>query len=103
LSLLLFGLPTATAGSTDLAGIARAAGVVDSYETKNLAEFEAQAHAALNREGPSYIVAKVDRAGKRGESTGMDGKESKYRFVRYIEKSENIQIIGPLSRHGTEH
>ena len=87
------GLPTATAGVTDLAGMARAAGIVHSYEVKTAAEFREQAHAALRREGPSYIVAKVDAVGKR-MSTNMDGKEAKYRFVRYIEKSEGIKIIG---------
>lgn len=87
------GLPTATAGVTDLAGIARAAGIPDSYEVETLEDFKQQAEAALNRKDPSYLVAKVDQAGKR-TSTGMDGKESKYRFVRYIEKSERIKIIG---------
>ena len=86
------GLPTATAGVTDLAGMARAAGITDSCEVRTLEDFEAQARAALNRRGPSYVVAKVDPAGKR-MSTGMDGKETKYRFVRYIEKSEGIKII----------
>ena len=28
----------------------------------------------------------------------MDGKEGKYRFVRYIEKSEGIQIIGSAAK-----
>ena len=87
------GLPTATAGVTDLAGMARAAGIGNSYEAKTLSDFEGQARGALKREGPSYIVAKVDAAGKR-MSTNMDGKEAKYRFVRYIEKSEGIRIIG---------
>lgn len=87
------GLPTATAGVTDLAAMARAAGIAHSYEVKTAEEFREQAHAALRREGPSYIVAKVDAAGKR-MSTNMDGKEAKYRFVRYIEKSEGIRIIG---------
>ncbi len=87
------GLPTATAGVTDLAGMARAAGIAESYEARTLEDFEEQARAALSRKGPTYIVAKVDAAGKR-MSTGMDGKESKYRFVRYIERSEGIKIIG---------
>jgi thiamine pyrophosphate-dependent acetolactate synthase large subunit-like protein len=87
------GLPTATAGVTDLAAMARAAGIAHAYEVKMLAEFEEQARAALGREGPTYIVAKVEATGKR-LSTNMDGKESKYRFVRYIEKSEGIKIIG---------
>lgn len=87
------GLPTATAGVTDLAGMARAAGVADSYEVRTLEEFEQKSRAALDRIGPSYIVAKVDPSGKR-MSTNMDGKESKYRFVRYIERTEGIKIIG---------
>lgn len=87
------GLPTATAGNTDLAGIAKAAGIEDSYTVTALKEFENSANAAVNRKAPSYIVAKVDATGKR-MSTDMDGKEGKYRFVRYIEKSEGIQIIG---------
>ena len=87
------GLPTATAGSTNLAGMAKAAGIVHSYEVKTLEEFEGQAREALDREAPSYIVAKVDQVSKR-MSTNIDGKEAKYRFVRYIERSEGIKIIG---------
>ena len=40
---------------------------------------------------------KVEAAGKR-MATGMDGKESKYRFVRYIESSEGIKIIDPNAK-----
>jgi sulfopyruvate decarboxylase subunit beta len=87
------GLPTATAGATDLAGMARAAGIVDSYEVRTIEAFESQARATLSRKGPSYIVAKVEPTGRR-MSTNIDGKEAKYRFVRYIEKSEGIRIIG---------
>jgi sulfopyruvate decarboxylase subunit beta len=87
------GLPTATAGPTDLAGIAKAAGIEHSYSVSSVREFEDQARATLDRGSPSYIVAKVEAVGKR-MTTDMDGKEGKYRFVRYIEKSEKIQIIG---------
>ncbi|HEX2227457.1 MAG TPA: thiamine pyrophosphate-dependent enzyme [Candidatus Binatia bacterium] len=91
------GLPTATAGSTDLAGMANAAGIEHSYSVGSLKEFDHEARSALQRKGPSYIVAKVEAAGKR-MSTDMDGKEGKYRFVRYIEKSEGIHIIGPAAK-----
>ncbi len=87
------GLPTATAGPTDLAKVAKAAGIEHSYSATSLKDFENEARATFDRKGPSYIVAKVDVAGKR-MSTDMDGKEGKYRFVRYIEKSEGIRIIG---------
>jgi sulfopyruvate decarboxylase subunit beta len=86
------GLPTATAGVTDLASMANGAGIEDSYSVSSLEEFEHEARAAIQRSGLSYIVAKVEAAGKR-MSTDMDGKEGKYRFVRYIEKTEGIQII----------
>jgi sulfopyruvate decarboxylase subunit beta len=86
------GLPTATAGVTDLASMANGAGIEDSYSVSSLEEFEHEARAAIQRSGLSYIVAKVEAAGKR-MSTDMDGKEGKYRFVRYIEKTESIQII----------
>jgi sulfopyruvate decarboxylase subunit beta len=87
------GLPTATAGPTDLAGMAKAAGIPYSRTVSSLDEFESEIQATLGRQAPSYIVAKIEAAGKR-MSTDMDGKEGKYRFVRYIEKSEGIQIIG---------
>jgi sulfopyruvate decarboxylase subunit beta len=87
------GLPTATAGPTDLAGMAKAAGIPYSRTVSSLDEFESEIQATLGRQAPSYIVAKIEAAGKR-MSTDMDGKEGKYRFVRYIEKSERIQIIG---------
>jgi len=40
---------------------------------------------------------KVEAAGKR-MSTDMDGKEGKYRFVRYIERTEGIKIIGTAAK-----
>jgi thiamine pyrophosphate-dependent acetolactate synthase large subunit-like protein len=97
------GLPTATAGLTDLAGIAKAAGIVNACEVRTVKEFEEQARLALDRAGPFYIVSKVDRSARRARSTGMDGKESKYQFVRYIEKLEGIKIIGPTSQHSNEN
>jgi sulfopyruvate decarboxylase subunit beta len=91
------GLPTATAGVTDLAAMANGAGIEHSCSVSSLNEFEHEAHAALQRRGPSYIVAKVEAVGKR-MSTDMDGKEGKYRFVRYIERTEGIKIIGTAAK-----
>jgi Thiamine pyrophosphate-requiring enzymes [acetolactate synthase, pyruvate dehydrogenase (cytochrome), glyoxylate carboligase, phosphonopyruvate decarboxylase] len=91
------GLPTATAGVTDLAGMANAAGIENSYTVTSPEEFESETRASMQRKGPSYIVAKVEAAGTR-MSTDMDGKEGKYRFVRYIEKTEGIKIIGTAAK-----
>lgn len=87
------GLPSATSGGTDLAGIARAAGIIHSYEVKTLQDFEEHARAALDRQDTTYIVAKVDPT-SQGISDNTDGKESKHRFVRYIEKIEGIKFVG---------
>ena len=91
------GLPTATAGVTDLATMANGAGIENSCSVSALNEFEREARAALQRKGPNYIVAKVEAVGKR-MGTDMDGKEGKYRFVRYIEKTEGIKIIGTAAK-----
>ena len=91
------GLPTATASGTNLAGIASCAGIQHAYEVKTAQEFEKHARASLDQQALSYIVAKVDASGKR-MATGMDGKESKYRFVRHIEKTEGIKIIASSAK-----
>ena len=91
------GLPTATAGVTDLAAMANAAGIEHSYSVSSLDEFEREARAALQRKGPILYRRQGGSGGKR-MSTDMDGKEGKYRFVRYIERSEGIKIIGTAAK-----
>jgi hypothetical protein len=91
------GLPTATAGVTDLAAIANGAGIQNSCSLTALDEFEREARATLGRKRPNYIVDKVEAVGKR-MSTDMYGKEGKYCFVRYIERTEGIKIIGTAAK-----
>ena len=47
------GLPTATAGVTDLAAMANGAGIENSYSVSALNEFEREARAALQCKGPN--------------------------------------------------
>lgn len=91
------GPPTHTAkGRVDLAGIARAAGVEHAYTATDLESFAAHCADGLKAASPYIVVAKVDgtvRAGiKRKHS---DGREDKYIFVRHVEASEGIVIMGP--------
>lgn len=72
--LAIGGLPTATAGVKDLAGMARAAGIANSYEVKTNTDFEERVRVALKSDGPSYIVAKVD-AEKDVYQHGWQGSE----------------------------
>jgi thiamine pyrophosphate-dependent acetolactate synthase large subunit-like protein len=94
------GLKSATAGKTDLAAIARGAGIANASVVTTVAEFEAGARRALNNPGHYFIVAKVEKGSVDNLPTlTVDGKEGKYRFARYIESSEGVQILRPRYTH----
>lgn len=91
------GPPTHTAtGRVDLAAIARGAGIEHAYTARTLEEFDAFCEKGLATDGPFIVVAKV--AGtvqpdiRRKHS---DGREDKYIFVRHVEETEGIVIMGP--------
>jgi sulfopyruvate decarboxylase subunit beta len=91
------GPPTHTAsGRVDLAAIARGAGVEQAFTVRTVEEFDAHCAKGLASDVPYVVVAKV--AGtvqpdiKRKHS---DGREDKYIFVRHVEATENIVIMGP--------
>jgi sulfopyruvate decarboxylase subunit beta len=89
------GLPTATGGVTNLADVARGAGIRNSVEVKTLDAFKKTAATALAGDGPWVIVAKVVSEKPPVEPKLMDGRENKYRFVRYIEETEGRTILKP--------
>jgi sulfopyruvate decarboxylase subunit beta len=91
------GPPTHTAsGRVDLAAIARGAGVEQAFTVRTVEEFDAHCARGLASDVPYVVVAKV--AGtvqpdiKRKHS---DGREDKYIFVRHVEATEKIIIMGP--------
>ena len=91
------GPPTHTAsGRVDLAAIARGAGVDQAFTVRSVEDFDAHCAKGLASDVPYVVVAKV--AGtvqpdiKRKHS---DGREDKYIFVRHVEATENIVIMGP--------
>ena len=87
--------PTATAGRTDLAAIARGAGIEQVETTRTLEEFKEAINRALSDKALHFIVAKVEKGIKKVPPDFTEGIESKYKFVRYIEETENIKIIIP--------
>ena len=87
--------PTFTADATDLAGMAREAGIPNTRLVRQLTEFEEAIDEAFQAKGASFITAKVEMSPRRTSYSTMNGVENKYRFVRYIEKTENIQILTP--------
>lgn len=93
------GVPTFTADSTDLVKMAQGAGIQNASLITQPSEFQKAIDKAFQAKGPSFIVVKVEvhtrvpRTAIRAE----DGRENKYRFIRYIEKTENIQVIKPIA------
>jgi sulfopyruvate decarboxylase subunit beta len=87
--------PTATAGKTNLEVIARGSGIDDAVTVRNLEEFKRAATPALTGDGLKFIVAKVEesRGHRKIERTNVDLLENKYRFVRYLEKTEGKPIF----------
>jgi len=90
------GPPTHTAGRVDIAAIARGAGVEHAYTVRDLDEFAAHCDTGLRATVPYVVVAKVDADVRRDiRRKHSDGREDKYIFVRHVEASEGIVIMGP--------
>lgn len=89
--------PTHTAsGRVDIAAIARGCGIERSFTARTLEEFEAHCSAGLGSDAPYLLVAKVEAAVEPGmKRKHSDGREDKYIFVRHVEVSEGIVIMGP--------
>ena len=91
------GPPTHThTGRVDLAAIARGAGVAEAHTARTLEEFAAHCEAGLAAAVPYIVVAKVAPGVRPGiKRKHSDGREDKYIFVRHVEASEGITIMGP--------
>jgi thiamine pyrophosphate-dependent acetolactate synthase large subunit-like protein len=90
------GPPTHTAGRVDISAIARGAGIEHAYTVTMLDDFDRRCEQGLNALSPYLIVAKVDRSVRRDiKRKHSDGREDKYIFVRHVEQTENIVIMGP--------
>ena len=94
------GLRSATAGKANLDQIAQGAGIKSTHVATALKDFEKLAREALMNPGHHFIVAKVEKGSVPDLPTlTLDGKETKYRFARYIERTEGKQILRPRYTH----
>ncbi|WDG17985.1 thiamine pyrophosphate-dependent enzyme [Microbacterium sp. Clip185] len=83
-------------GRVDLAAIARGAGVENAFTAETLEEFDAHCAAGLAASEPYIVVAKTDGILEPGiKRKHSDGREDKYIFVRHVEATEGISIMGP--------
>ena len=87
--------PSATAGKTDLAAMASGAGIDYAMTVSELEDFKKEATAALNQSGLRFVVCKIEESvgHRRIVRTNVDLLETKYRFVRYLERTEGKPII----------
>ena len=88
-------IPTFTASVADLEGIARESGLKKARSVRTLADFQEALDDAYEATEPSFIVVKAKADYAPVPFYVLDSIENKYRFVRYIEKTENKQIFRP--------
>jgi sulfopyruvate decarboxylase subunit beta len=80
------GFPTATATGSDLAALARAAGIAKAQTVHTLEEFKTAFDEALASNELACIVAKVEAIGPKGYVTELSLLENRFQFRRHIEK-----------------
>lgn len=87
--------PTATAGGTDLAGMAKSAGMEHAVTVRDVAAFKSEAVGAISQAGLRFVVARVEesRGHRQIQRTDVDLLENKYHFVRYLERTEGKAIF----------
>lgn len=87
--------PSATAGKTDLAMMARGAGIEQATTVRDLESFQKEIDAAFADGQLQFIVCKVEESLAHREilRTDLDPMENKYQFVRYLERTEGKAIF----------
>ena len=78
------GFPTATATGSDLAGIAKAAGVPRTATVTTLEDFTRAFDASLAAGDLTTIVAKVEAIGPAAYVTDLSLLENRFQFARYL-------------------
>lgn len=86
-------LPTFTADVTNLAEVARGAGIRNVTEVAELSEFQKAIDDAFEAKETSLIVTKASLSHGLAHRKTLYGVENKFRFVRYIETTEDLQIV----------
>jgi sulfopyruvate decarboxylase subunit beta len=81
------GFPTATSTGSDLAAIAKAAGVPLTAIARTLEEFTASFAAAQKAGDLTTLVAKVEAVGPSGYVTDLSLLENRYQFARYLKQA----------------
>jgi thiamine pyrophosphate-dependent acetolactate synthase large subunit-like protein len=86
--------PTATSGRTDLEAMAKGAGIEGAVTVNNLEAFGKEAAAAVREARLHFVVCKVEESLVHRDipRPTEDLAEGKYRFVRYLERTEGTPV-----------
>ena len=86
--------PTATSGNTDLAAMAKGAGIKNAMTIKEIEHFKKDGLTALERNELGFFICKVEESLLHREipPPTTDLGENKYTFVRYLERTEKKTI-----------
>jgi len=85
--------PTATATTADLAAMAAACGVPYTRTIETMAELDAEIDAAFSTRQCRFLNVKTLPGNAKVPPRQTDGFEDKYRFVRYVERTEGKAIL----------
>lgn len=87
--------PTATAERTDLQKMAGGAGIENTFTVRDLESFDGVMMDGLGKNELYFIVCKVEETLQHREipRTNIPPLENKFRFVRYLEKTEGRPIL----------
>jgi sulfopyruvate decarboxylase subunit beta len=84
------GFPTATSTGSDLAAIARGAGIADAKTVRELDGFTAAARAAISAGELACVVAKVEDVGPAGFHMDLHLLENRFEFARALRPATDI-------------
>jgi thiamine pyrophosphate-dependent acetolactate synthase large subunit-like protein len=88
------GEPTVSrAGRIHFADAARAAGIQSARGVETVQDLVDAVRFALQQEGPHFIWVRIEAGRAEVPPLAVDELENKYRFIRYIEKTEGIEIL----------
>jgi len=92
-------LPTATAGKVDLSAVARACGIENVREVRNLADFGAAAGQLLAVTELAMVVAKVETEPEYKRERELPSvPETTFTFARHIERLESRRVLSARAR-----
>jgi sulfopyruvate decarboxylase subunit beta len=85
------GFPTATSTGSDLAAIAKGAGVPRAMTVTTLEDFRREFSSSLSANDLTTLVAKVEAIGPAAYVTDLSLLENRYQFARFLKNNSDAE------------